>query len=98
MDYQVILSPAARRDLRDIVRYISADSPEKALSFGQFLVSKTKVLAQFPLMGRAVPEFSDEAIREIVVRSYRVVCRLNHSSHLVEITRFWHAARGVPRL
>jgi len=59
MDYQVILSPAARRDLRDIVRYISADSPEKALSFGQFLVSKTKVLAQFPLMGRAVPEACD---------------------------------------
>jgi len=30
MGYQVALSPSARRDLRDIVRYISDDSPDRA--------------------------------------------------------------------
>ena len=98
MDYQIILSPSARRDLRGIVRYISADSPPKALEFGQFLVGKTKMLAQFPEIGRVVPEFNDDAIREIIVRSYRVVYRLNHSKRFVEIARFWHAARGIPKL
>ena len=42
MGYQVAFSPSARRDLRDIVRYISMDSPERAIRFGQFLIEKTK--------------------------------------------------------
>ena len=52
MDYQIVLSASARADIRDIVRYISLDAPERALSFGQFLISKTKLLRQFPEMGR----------------------------------------------
>ena len=56
MDYSVVLSPSARRDLRDIVRYISLDSPERAESFGAFLISQTRLLAKFPEMGREVPE------------------------------------------
>ena len=79
MDYQVILSPSACADLRDIVRYISLDAPDRALRFGQFLVSQTKRLAQFPELGRVVPEFRDDLVREIIVRSYRVVDRLNHA-------------------
>ena len=98
MDYQIVLSPSARADLRDIVRYISFDAPDKALRFGQFLVYHTKVLARFPELGRIVPEFEDPFIREIIVRSYRVVYRLDHSKHLIEVIRFWHAARGIPKI
>lgn len=58
MGYQVALSPSARRDLRDIVRYISLDSPERALTFGQFLVSNTKRLADFPEMGESCPSLT----------------------------------------
>ena len=96
MDYQVVLSTSARSDLRDIVRYISLDAPDRALQFGHFLISHTKNLAHFPKLGRVVPEFDDESIREIIVRSYRVVYRLNHERTLVEVIRFWHAARGIP--
>ena len=80
MGYQVTLSPSARRDLRDIVRYISFDSPDRAIAFGQFLVSNTKRLADFPQLGRVVPEFENSLIREIVVRSYRVVYRINEEN------------------
>ena len=98
MDYQVVLSPSARADLRDIIRYISLDAPDRALRFGQFLVSHTKTLARFPELGRVVPEFGDNFIREIIVRSYRIVYRLDHSDQLVEVVRFWHAARGIPQI
>lgn len=94
MDYQIRLSLLARRDLQDIVRYISIDSPSRAREFSAFLVSKTKMLAHQPLAGRVVPEFADDEIREIVVRSYRVVYRVNHVQGVVEIVRFWHARRG----
>ena len=98
MDYQVVLSPSARADLRDIVRYISLDAPDRALQFGLFLISRTRLLAQSPELGRIVPEFEDPFIREIVVRSYRVVYRLDNSRRLVEVIRFWHAARGTPEI
>jgi toxin ParE1/3/4 len=95
MDYQVVLSPSARADLRDIVRYISFDAPDRALQFGLFLISRTRLVAQSPELGRIVPEFENPFIREIVVRSYRVVYRLDDARHLVEVIRFWHAARGT---
>lgn len=98
MDYKLVVSPSARRDLRDIVRYVSLDAPDRAIAFGQFLVSKTKILVKFPELGREVPEFADPSIREIIVRSYRVIYRVTHADHLVEIIRFWHAARGTPQI
>jgi plasmid stabilization system protein ParE len=98
MGYQVALSPSARRDLRDIVRYISLDSPERAVSLGQFLVSSTKRLADFPEMGRVVPEFGDSSLREIVVRLYRVIYRVDHGDCRVDVARFWHGARGTPEV
>ena len=54
------------------------------------------MLAQFPELGRIVPEFGDTHIREIVVRSYRVIYRVDHARHSVEVARFWHGARGMP--
>ncbi len=99
MDYRVVLSPSARADLRNIVRYISVDDPERAVRFGRFLISRTKILGRFPELGRVVPELDDPLTREVIVRrSYRVVYRLNRTEHLVEIIRFWHAARGIPEI
>lgn len=51
-----------------------------------------------PQLGRMVPEFQDPLIREIIVRSYRVVYRLNHAETSVEIIRFWHSARDTPEI
>jgi toxin ParE1/3/4 len=74
------------------------DAPERALRFGQFLVSSTKRLADFPEMGRMVPEFGDPSIREIVVRSYRVIYRVDDNERRVDVVRFWHGARGTPEM
>lgn len=79
MDYQVVLSRSARADIRTIVRYISLDAPDQAMQFGRLLISHTKNLARFPELGRVVPEFDDDSIREIIFRSYRIVYRVNHS-------------------
>jgi toxin ParE1/3/4 len=98
MDYQVALTPSARRDLRAIVRYISLDSPERGMAFGQFLISSTKRLADFPEMGRTVPELNDPSMREVIARSYRIIYRVDHDGCRVDVLRFWHGARGTPRI
>lgn len=98
MGYQVALSPSAHRDLRDIVRYISADSKVNAVRFGRFLISSTKRLTNFPEMGRVVPEIGNPNIREIIVRSYRVIYHVDHGDCRVDVLRFWHGARGTPTI
>jgi plasmid stabilization system protein ParE len=98
MGYQVALSPSAHRDLRSIVRYISADSKDRAILFGKFLISSTKRLSDFPEMGRVVPEIGNPSIREIVVRSYRVIYLVDHGDCRVDVLRFWHGARGTPSI
>ena len=98
MDYQVVLAPRAIRDLQDIIRYISADSPDNAEKFGRFLIEKTKILSNFPELGRQVPEIGDSSVREIIVKSFRVVYRINKVKNTIEVSRFWHAARGIPEL
>ena len=98
MDYQVVLSSSSRKDLQDIVRYISTYGPSKALSFGRFLIQHTKGLAQFPERGRVVPEIGDDAVREIIVRHFRIVYRVDHNKQLIEVIRVWHARRGTPEV
>lgn len=81
----------ARKDLRDIVRYIGQDNPARAESFGQELRDKTLPLAQFPEIGRSgrpgLPAFS----RELVVhRHYIVFYRVLHEARTVEVLRVKH--------
>ena len=98
MDFKVILSPRAVQDLREIVRYISFDNPVRAESFGRELTARTRALAAFPELGRVVPEFDEPAIREIIHKSYRIVYRVQQEKQMIEISRFWHGARGTPNV
>lgn len=96
MDFKVILAPRAIQDLQEIVRYISLDNPARAESFGRELIGKTRLLATFPELGRVVPEFHHPHIREIIHKSYRIVYRINPQEHRIEVSRYWHGARGTP--
>ena len=97
--YEVILSPLAVQDLAEIIAFIAADNPPVAERFGRALVQKTRLLVTFPELGRVVPELEPaEQARELVHRSYRIIYRVDHARRRVEVARFWHAARGTPRL
>jgi plasmid stabilization system protein ParE len=98
MAYKVRFSHSARADINHIVRYISIDNRYRALRFGRFLIEHAMRLGDFPERGRAVPELGDESIREIIVRAYRIVYRVDHHARLVEIIRFWHAAQDNLKL
>ncbi|HJP92992.1 MAG TPA: type II toxin-antitoxin system RelE/ParE family toxin [Pyrinomonadaceae bacterium] len=98
MAYKLIWSPAARNDLHDIVVFIARDNPNRAMSFGYELISETDRLQEFPELGRVVPEYRIDNIREILFWSYRIIYRVHHDRKLCEMTRIWHSARGVPQL
>ncbi|MEM6404053.1 MAG: type II toxin-antitoxin system RelE/ParE family toxin [Cyanobacteria bacterium P01_D01_bin.116] len=93
MDYNVILSPKAVGDLEAIVRYIALNNPEAARKVGQNLLNKTKELSQFPLKGQMVPEFNNSDIRQIILKPYRIVYRVEEDKKQVSVARFWHSSQ-----
>ena len=98
MDYKIIFSEPAIEDLASIVRFIGRDNQPAAAKFGGKLIESVRHLTTFPRMGRVVPEQSDENIREIVLKPYRIFYRVKDELRVIEIIRFWHAARGEPRI
>jgi toxin ParE1/3/4 len=95
MDYKVVLAPRAIADLRDIVLYITPDRPDTAKRLGLALIERTKVLGEFPLSGRVVREFNQRLIRELVLKPYRIVYRIDEVRKVVGVARYWHGARGA---
>lgn len=98
MAYRLIWAAIARQDLQELVAYIAENNPDTARVFAQRVFRSIRHLADFPLSGRAVPEFVDPTIREIIRRPCRIVYRVRGAEEVVEIARIWHAARGTPRL
>jgi len=93
MDYTVILSPKAVGDLEAIVRYIALSNPEAARKVGQNLLDKTKELSQFPFRGQIVPEFNSPDIRQIILKPYRIVYRVEEDKKRISVARFWHSSQ-----
>lgn len=98
MDCKVIISPRAIQDLAEIVRYVSFDNPQAAERLGHSLIDSALSLGTFPERGRLVPEFSDGVTREIVYGPYRIVYRFDAGRQAVQVSRFWHGARGAPHI
>lgn len=73
--------------------YIARDSPYHAARFAQKLIESTDRLASWPLSGRVIPEMDDESRREIIVRPYRVMYRVEGDD--VWITGVVHGARDL---
>jgi toxin ParE1/3/4 len=88
MAYKLIWSPAARDDLHDIVVFIARNNPNRAMSFGYELISETDRLQEFPELGRIVPEYKNESIREIIFRPYRIVTELITTQNSVRLRAF----------
>ena len=76
MAHTVVWSPRAIDDVEAIAAYIAEDSESYAASVVRDILVKTRRLSEFPYLGRVVPEFGDEAIREIFAYSYRIVYRI----------------------
>jgi plasmid stabilization system protein ParE len=86
------------KDLREISEYIALDDPESAYRLRRQLIEQVKTLKDFPQLGRIVPEFKITAIRELIRNPYRIIYLLKEEGRVIEILRFWHAARGRPKI
>jgi addiction module RelE/StbE family toxin len=98
VDFKIVWTLRSREDLRDISAFIAQDNPDSALRLGDLIFERVDSLEKFPELGRVVPERNQSSIREIVVKSYRVIYRVRKNERVVEILRVWHGARGEPEI
>jgi plasmid stabilization system protein ParE len=80
--------------LRHIHDHIAQDSKLYAKRVSEELVSKSRILDELPLLGRVVPELSEDAVREIPLYSYRILYEIK-SENLIEVLAVIHKRRDL---
>ena len=90
---QIRWSLTAENDLQAVEVFIAKDSVLQAVSFIDRLIESTEKLSSLPKIGRVVPEFGQESLREVIFHGYRVVYQLRGDS--VTILRVVHGARNM---
>lgn len=87
---------AATRDLEEAAEFIARDSPFYAAALVREARAAARSLKAFAERGRVVPEARSLEVREIFVKSYRLIYRI--ASDQVTVIAFVHGARDLRRL
>jgi addiction module RelE/StbE family toxin len=94
---QVIWAEAALKHLKEITDYLAQHSPARADELAARLSQAPDILEPTPKIGRQVPEFGREDIRELVtVPPYRIIYQLRDDD--CTILAIVHGRRDLSRL
>lgn len=74
---KVVWTAKALARLDELHDYIAEHSPANARAVVERLTAKAVTLALPPLIGRRVPEYRQDEIREILDRPFRLIYRVN---------------------
>ena len=94
MDREIAWAESASDDLAEIAGCIARDSEIYAAGVVRELIEAARSLDLFAHRGRVVPEYRDPAIRELLVREYRLVYEVGDV--VVSVLRVIHGARPLP--
>jgi toxin ParE1/3/4 len=75
----------AREDLRAVGRYIARDNPKAARAWVARLTAAARTAANLPRAGRIVPEIANPDYREVLLRSYRIVYRIERDGKSIVV-------------
>lgn len=85
---RVDFTTRAQERLAEIEAFLAERNPEHANKTVERLVAKGESLSLFPRRGRKVPEIDDDAFRELIEGTYRIVYRIRSEALLEIITVF----------
>jgi toxin ParE1/3/4 len=86
MNFKIHFSPKAEEDLDQIFNYYLDKSKSVSMRYFREIIGSIEKLAEFPEIGRVVPEFLDEGIkkyRELIYEHYRIIYRVDHKQVLI---------------
>jgi addiction module RelE/StbE family toxin len=73
---QVIWTEKAVEQVEQLASFIEQDSIVQARRVVRLIVAQTRELAQFPRLGRMIPEIQQDDCRELLIFSYRILYRI----------------------
>jgi plasmid stabilization system protein ParE len=91
----VLWSPAALADLREIRDFIRADNPERAISFVMEIIDAGEGIADMPRAFPLVPRLEYKQVRRRIYGRYLIFYRI--ALERVEILHVAHSARDYIR-
>ena len=77
---RIVWTERAINDLEGIEIYIASDNPEMATEFVEEILESASIISDNPQIGRIVPELSQESLRELIHKNYRIVYLLRKKS------------------
>ena len=86
----------ALEQLREITDFLAQHSAKKAREVGEKVMSSTRFLGRPPLMGRVVPEFRLDHLRELVILGYRVLYVVREET--CSVVAVIHSGRNLENL
>lgn len=87
-------TPQSKNDLISIGEYIAQDSKKFAKIQVNRIREQVKLLANFPNLGRIVPELSNSRIREIILGNYRIIY-LFATDERIDVLTVHHSAKAL---
>ncbi len=93
---EITWSEAADEHLQKIISGIAEDAPLNAERVNARILKAIRRLERFPLVGRQVPEFRLQHVREVVVRPFRIIYQVKEDGCL--IVAIIHGRRDLTRL
>lgn len=92
---KLLFSVYTQEDLQQITRYIAQNNPARARSFVAELRKQCELLAEFPHLGVAKPEYAAD-LRMLPYQRYLIFFSSNTDA--VKIERVLHSARNLQQL
>ena len=93
---QVVWTLEALADLESTMDYIGRDSTVYANALSVRAFELTDHLENFPELGRVMPEFANDRIRDLILQNYRIVYHITVRE--IRIIAFIHGARDLGRI
>lgn len=89
---KIIWSDFALQDLEEIYTYTSKFSASYASRLTDKILEWVDLLESHPQVGRIVPEFNNQNLRELLEGNYRIVYQIEIGD-IINIVRIHHSAR-----
>src|SRR5436190_10639031 len=83
MGWKIIIALQALEQLEQIVRFIAQDDPTAAERFGNYLVDRAELLADFPELGTSYRKRAN--VRRLLCKSYYLYYRLQRKEQTIEL-------------
>lgn len=91
---KVVWTRRAKFRLQEILEYIAEDQPRNAEHWVDRLIERGDSVGDQPMMGRMVPEYHDDTIRELLEGDYRIIYKILPAR--IDILTVRHGSRLLP--